>query len=128
MLQTGALMNRRKGGGVGRHFRNESDNHRMLVNMILAMKIWIHNKMSVRIQTSTVELNQVEVAALARSRPQVCAVDEHLHHHEQSIRAVCDHLPYCNSPVCAVGVRVLPESKKEQVNKHLNQRSKTPRC
>ena len=29
-------LKRKKGGGVGTHFKNESDNHRMLVKMILA--------------------------------------------------------------------------------------------
>ena len=33
-------------------------------------------------------------------------------HHEQSFRAVSDHLPYCKPPVCALGDHVLPESKK----------------
>ena len=36
ILYTGALMKRKKGGGVGMHFRSEPDNHHMLVNIILA--------------------------------------------------------------------------------------------
>ena len=67
------------------------------------------------IQTCSPDLNQQEVAALVDHRPQVCAADELLPHHEQSIRSVGDQLPYCNPPVCPVGDHVLPESKKEQV-------------
>ena len=58
ILQTGALMKQKKGGG-GTHFRKEPGNHRMLVSMILAcnqifaVKMWILNKISVQIQTST---------------------------------------------------------------------------
>ena len=36
ILQAGVLMRRKKGGGVGTHFRNEPENHLMLVNMVLA--------------------------------------------------------------------------------------------
>ena len=111
MLQTGALLKRKTGGGgVGNHFRNEPDNHRLLVNMMLSSYQhcfsqwnWLWNKMFVRIQTSTLELNHEEAAALAHHRPHDCAVDERLPHHEQSIRSVGDHLLDCNPPVCAVG-------------------------
>ena len=71
--------------------------------------------MPVKIQTSSLELNQEEVTAFAHHRPQVCAVGEHLPHHEQSIRAVGDSFLSCNPPLCAVGDHVLLESKKEQV-------------
>ena len=76
--------------------------------------IWIQGKMSVQIQTSTLELHREDATASAHHRPQVCAVDEHVPH-EQSIRAVGDHLLRCNPLVCAVGDHVLHESKKEQV-------------
>ena len=36
-------------------------------------------------------------------------------HHEQSVRAVGDHLLCCNLPVCTVGDHVFLDSKKEQV-------------
>ena len=55
-----------------------------------------------------------EVTALAHQR-QVCAVDEHVPRHEQSTRAVGDHLLHCKIPECAVDDHVLLESKIEQV-------------
>ena len=54
----------------------------MLVSMIFWRAInsfpfvatnWIQNKMVVQIETSTLELNEEEVTALARHRPQACA-------------------------------------------------------
>ena len=46
--------------GVGKHFKHEPENHRMLVNGVLAFnhffrsaKNWIHSKMPVQIRTST---------------------------------------------------------------------------
>ena len=57
------------------------------------------------------------ITALVHHRPQVCAVVEHVLHHEQSIRAVVDQLLRCNPPVCAVGDHVPPKSKNEQVKK-----------
>ena len=66
--------------------------------------------MSVKIQT-TVELNEEEsLTALVRHRSQVCAVDEHLRHHEQSVRAVGDHL-LCSNPLFCDQVHL--ESKKK---------------
>ena len=44
MRQTSALMKRKKGGGDGTHFENESDNHRMLVNMISACNLLFPKK------------------------------------------------------------------------------------
>ena len=70
---------------------------------LYAVKNWSRDKMPVQIRTSALELNQEEVTAIARHKPQVCAVEEHLLHHEQSIRAVGDHLQYCNQQVYAVG-------------------------
>ena len=128
ILQTGALVKRKKGGGVGTHFKNETDNHRMLVNMVLAcnplslffaVNKCIQNKMSVWIQTSTLGLHQEEVTAVAHHRPHACAVDEHKLHRELSIRAADDQLLFCNPPVCAVGDHVLLESKKAQVKEPL---------
>ena len=92
ILQTGALVKRKTAGGVGTHISTKKTDIR---------RIWIQNKMPVQIQTSTLEFNQEEVAALSHHRPQVCAVH--------------DHALYCNPPLCAVGDHVLPESKKEQV-------------
>ena len=42
-----------------------------------AVKNGIQNKMPDKIQTSSLELNQEEVTAVAHHRPQVCAMDEH---------------------------------------------------
>ena len=61
--------------------------------------------MPVQIQTSTLELNQDEVTALAHDRPEACAVDEHLLQHDQPTRAVGDRLPHHKPPVCVVGDR-----------------------
>ena len=72
IFQTCVLVRRNKGGGTGTHFRNEPGNHHMLVNMILASNqlwlcfavyLWIQNKMSAKIQTSTLELNPEDVTA-----------------------------------------------------------------
>ena len=41
-------------------------------------KKWMQNKISVQIQTSTVELNQEEVTALSHHRAQFCAVGDRL--------------------------------------------------
>ena len=69
------MMKRNRGGRVGTQLKYEPDNHRMLVEMILACKPtlcfccneknWIQNKMPVDIQTSTLELTQEEVTAPA---------------------------------------------------------------
>ena len=48
-----------------------------------ALKSWIQNKMPVHIRTSSLELNPEDTTALANHRPQGCAVDEHVLHHEQ---------------------------------------------
>ena len=77
--------------------------------------------MSVEIETSSLELNQDEVTAMADHRPEV---DEQLPHHERPIRAVGDHLLCCNPVVCAVGDHVLPESKKNKWKNRLKPRSK----
>ena len=69
-----------------------------------------------QIQTSTVELHQEEVTALAHHRPQICEVDEHLRHHGLSIRTVGDHLPSCN-PL-----------KKEQKKEPLEPTQQETRC
>ena len=79
---------RKKGGGVGTYFRNEAENEFMLVNMISACNqllfflfcsaVRIRNKMPVQIRTSTLELNQAQVTALAHHKPQVCAVGDRL--------------------------------------------------
>ena len=69
-------------------------------------------------------MNQEEVTVLPHHRPQGCAVDEHVPHHERSVRAVGDPLLCCKPPVCAVGDHVFPETKKEKVKKHLNPHSK----
>ena len=71
--------------------------------------------MPVQLPLSHNDLKPEEATRLVHRRPQGCAVDEHLHHHEQSIRAGGDHLLLCNLPVRALGDHVLPESKKEHV-------------
>ena len=80
-------MKRQKRGGVGTHFRNEPDNHRVLVNMILAcfricfflgVKIGSGSRCQFRFAPPLSKLNQEEVTAWAYHRPQVCAVDEQL--------------------------------------------------
>ena len=100
MLQTGALMKRKKGGAVGTHFKNESDNDRVVVKISLACneKIGYRTSCQLSFKHSTPELNQEEVTASAHHRPQVCAVDEHLPPHAQSIRAVGAPLLCCNPP------------------------------
>ena len=118
-------MKRKK--GVGTHFKNESDKSShareydfwRANNSFSEVKNWIQSKVSVKIQTSCLEVNQEEVTALAHHKPQNCEVDEHLLHHEQSIRAVGDHLLRCGPPVCAVGDHVLRESEKKQVKEPL---------
>ena len=60
------------------------------------------------------DLNKDELLALAYHRPQVCAMEDHPHHHEHSICAVCDQLLRCNPLVCVVGDHVFLASKKEQ--------------
>ena len=72
--------------------------------------------MPVQIQTFTLELNQEEVTPLAHHRPQVCPADEHLLHHEHSIRAEGDRLLHCDPPVCAVSDHALPDPGKGQEN------------
>ena len=86
--QTGVLMRREKGRGAGTHFENESENHLMLVNLVLAcnplglfFSMWkkrIQNKMPVRIATSILKLNQQKVTVLVHHEPQVCAVGDPL--------------------------------------------------
>ena len=49
-------------------------------------------------------------------------MDERLLRHEQSVRAVGDHVLRCGPPVCAVGDHVLLESKKEHANNPLEPR------
>ena len=66
--------------------------------------------MPVQSRTSIVKLSQEAVTASA--------------HHEQSFRAVGDHLPHHKPPICAVGDHALPEVKKEPVKETLNGRSK----
>ena len=99
MLQTGALMKRKKRGGVETHFEkrvgqsshaHEYDVGAQSTLFTFTTNNWIQNKISVRIQASTLDLNREEVTALAHHRPQDCAVGEHLPRHEQSIRAVGD--------------------------------------
>ena len=77
-------MKRKRGGGVGTHFEHESDNHRMLVHVMLACnqlcwffgeKIGSRTTCRLRLKHSTLELNQEEVTALAHHRPQVWAVE-----------------------------------------------------
>ena len=65
---------KRKTGGVGTQFRNEPDNHLILVNgmqptFFIRERQWTQNKMPVQIQTSTLEVNQEEGTALAHHRP-----------------------------------------------------------
>ena len=48
--------------------------------------------MSLQIRTSILELNEEKVTALTHHKPQVCAVDHHLLHPEQLLRAVGDNL------------------------------------
>ena len=76
---------------------------------------YLHQRLSELRQMPFPELDQEVITAPAHHRPQVCAVDEHLPHHEMSIRVVGDHLLCCKPPVCALGDQVLLESKKEQV-------------
>ena len=95
--------------GVGKSFKNESDNHRMLVNRIcffFAVKNWI------QIQTSTLELNQEKVTTSAHHRPHVVQW--------KSI---------CSSAIRQfVGDHVLLESKKEKVKEQPQSTQQELRC
>ena len=121
LLQTRILTSKKEKPGA--HF---AENNVMLVHTVLAcnqlclffaVQRWIQHKIPVQLPITNNDLNQEEVTATAHHRPQVCAVGEHVPYHEQSFRAVGGHLLRCNPSVCAVGDRVLPESKKEQATK-----------
>ena len=111
------------------HIRNESENHRMLVNMILACNQFrffqkkkkkrndeLDREQDVEIQTSTLRLNEEQVIALAHHRPQIGAVDEHvLHVNSRFVQwvtidsaAIRRFMPW--------GDHVLPESNKTDEN------------
>ena len=110
---TGALMRRKKAGGAGTHyFKDEPGNHLMLVNMMLArhqLCLFFAEKFGFGTrkptQISVFELNQEEATVSADHEPQVGVVDDHFHHQEPQ--------------VCAMGDRLLPELKKEQVKEPL---------
>ena len=81
----------------------------MLVNLVLACnqlclffrsEKWIRHKIPVQLPISHSDLNQEESTALAHHRPQIGAVDAHLLHHEQSIRALGKHI----SPLHTAGL------------------------
>ena len=98
-------------------FKSGPQNKLMLLNTVsecnqlslsFAMNKWIMHKMAVPVPTSHNDLNQEEVTAPGHHRPQVCAVEDHLLHHEQSI---------CAGQLVTWLTEVLCESKKEQVEK-----------
>ena len=77
ILQTGVFIGRTKGGGAGTHFKNEPENHLMLVHMTLAcdhIYLFFFSTKTVRIGTSILDFSQEEVTASAHHEPQVCAV------------------------------------------------------
>ena len=81
----------------------------MLVKIVLAcnqlrifveMKNWIQKKMPDQLPISHLELHKEEVTAVAHHKPQVCAADDRLPKHEQSIRATGDQSPSQATSLC----------------------------
>ena len=73
-------MRREDGGEAGPRFKQEPENHLLLVDVTLAcnqrclffaVTSWVRNKEPVQIETSILELNQDEIKALAHFEPQV---------------------------------------------------------
>ena len=115
ILQTGALMTRKKGGGFGTHFKNEPDTHRVARECdfgvqstlyILVMRDGFRRKSG-----TNFDLHPRNGSGRSHSVSSIqttCWCSGcHVHHHEHSMRAVGDHVLHCNQPVCTVGDRVL---------------------
>ena len=94
----------------------ENDLGRQSTRFSFRSEMWIQNNMSVRIQASSLDLNQEEVTAMAHHRPHVCAVDEHLPNMNSRF-VQC--MTVCSAAICLfvpwVATYARLEPQKEQV-------------